>query len=595
MMKTFFLPVLLSFFFLIPSASFGQKKFKDSFRNIWVKSLGSSVEQKGTLNYHIPIRWRGDYPVLNKKYESSSYTYVYYVLKTEQTSEKMFSLYNDGDLHSFYTDSIKSIRNHAVDMGLLTSGAIVNFNFYNKGFKRKGEGILYLENVVDSKSDLFEVLVCSNCSDDKLRTQIQTYLAVKYGITLALKDKYYSSDNRKVWDEKLDKAYNNRIMGIARDDYFSLDQQASYSNTDTTFVVSKAKNTGIQPSTNMTYVLAGDNNGEKIFDTKSGIYKRRWLVQNKGEADVKIDLNWKITPDKESEYYLYNSQSTEVQNDLTDTLRLRFKDIEIKRDQYYYFTLEQRKPLKVKVFEDEKGLNKKYFIGINEVGKAPFYITATDSNTQQEYYFVSEGSSYDLESLPNATYAFTVRDVNGHQAELHNIAIDKPTTSLVSMAENWVLEGTKMLEIKPTYATANIDKQLKYEWYFQDKLISSSPRLFVNYSGAFTLVVSDAQGKKEHFGFTVSGNLQKQSALESQWVVSPNPVNRGEEFTVTYSFDSAKKVDFYIYTIDGKFILRKELGMVESASYNYTLQGATTYLIIPIINSKASIQKLIVK
>ncbi|MCP1995126.1 hypothetical protein [Flavobacterium sp. HSC-61S13] len=270
-MKTLFLPVLLSFFLLIPSDSVGQKKFKDSFRNIWVKSIGTSAEQKGTLNYHIPIRWRGDYPVLNKKYESSTYTYVYYVLKTEEASEKIFSLYHAGDLHSFYTDSIKSIRNHAVDMGLLTSGAMVNFNFYNKDFKKKGEGILYLENDVESKSDLFEVLVCSNCSDAKVRTQIQTYLAVKYGITLAQKDKYYSSDNRKVWDEKLDKAYNNRIMGIARDDYFGLDLEASYSNTDTAFVVSKSKNIGILPSTNMTYVLAGDNNGEKTFDTKSGI------------------------------------------------------------------------------------------------------------------------------------------------------------------------------------------------------------------------------------------------------------------------------------------------------------------------------------
>lgn len=595
MIRSLIFTTTFSLFILSSTNVFGQRKFKDSYRNIWIKSLGISEEQKASLNFYIPVRFRGDFPVLNKKYKSSKFTYVYYVLKTQTPSQKVFSLYNSGYLHSFYTDSIKSIVSQSVDVGLLSSGAMVNFNFYNKDYNKEQTGILYLDNPAVSEVELYEVLVCSTCDDRKIRNKIQTYLAVKYGITLAQKENYVASDERKVWDEELDSKYNHRIIGIARDDFFSLEQTASFSHIDTSFIVAKSKSQVADPMPNLAYVMVGDNDGEKKFDAQTGLYKRRWLVQNKGDSDVYLDLHWSIKPEREVEYYLHSRSDVVFRNEQQDSLRLSFKDILIKRGQNYYFTIEQKKPFEFKIFEDDKSLNKKYYLGVNDVGKAPFYITATDSDTQQEYYFVSQESTYPLEQLPPATYHFTVVDAGNHQAKLQHISLNAPDSSLVTLANHWLLENNKPLEITPNATTPNLKNDLTFEWYYQDKLISNSAKLTLNYPGSFTLQVSDKYGKKEHFGFTVSDKPKQDKRIESQWVVSPNPVERGEEFTVTYDFDSPKKVDFYIYTLDGKFILRKELGVVEKASFVYTLQGATTYLIIPIINSKASIQKLIVK
>jgi hypothetical protein len=117
----------------------------------------------------------------------------------------------------------------------------------------------------------------------------------------------------------------------------------------------------------------------------------------------------------------------------------------------------------------------------------------------------------------------------------------------------------------------------------------------VNYAGDFSLEVFDRKGRKEQFKFSVSAEQNEQINSESQWIVSPNPVNAGDEFTVTYHFESPKKVDFYIYTLEGKFVLRDQLGIIEGGSYPYTLHGKTTYLLIPIINTKVSTEKLIVK
>jgi hypothetical protein len=60
--------------------------------------------------------------------------------------------------------------------------------------------------------------------------KIQTYLAIKYGLTLHLQsatDKYVSSTNETVWT--YDPAYNSNIFGLARDDASGLYQKQSQS------------------------------------------------------------------------------------------------------------------------------------------------------------------------------------------------------------------------------------------------------------------------------------------------------------------------------------------------------------------------------
>ncbi|TDS56951.1 T9SS type A sorting domain-containing protein [Myroides indicus] len=590
--KIFFASLsLLTFFCSVPVR--GQKNFKDSHKVIWIKNIGTTADQDKGLNFHRPIQFSGDFVTLNKKYTSSVYSYVYYVLKSDKAEEKIFSLYYSGELHSFYTDKISSTLERPLDLNLLSQGAMVNFNFYNKNYKKdKKEGILYLENSYDkSLTELYEVLVCSSCADQELRNKIETYLAIKYGITLEQKQKYTGSDDRKVWDAKHNRDFNNRIIGIARDDYFGLEQTAGFSNTEDFFIVKRTETE--EKIKDKTYVLVGDNAGDKTFDKNTGKYKRRWLVQNHGDSDERIDVDILIQPDGESRYFLHTSDGAEIENHLADTLKLSFSDIAIGKGQFQYLTLEKRKEFNFSIEENTRGINKNHILGVNEAGTAPFYITATDLETREQYFFVSENTEFELEDLPSARYAFSVKDAEEKEAELKEIYLDFSQNKLISLASNWYLQGNKMMEIKPSLQGGK--KDLEYRWYFGDKLVSKTSTLFVNYAGDFSLEVFDRKGRKEQFKFSVSTEHDKQIDSESQWIVSPNPVNAGDEFTVTYHFESPKKVDFYIYTLEGKFVLRDQLGIIEGGSYSYTLHGKTTYLLIPIINTKVSTEKLIVK
>jgi len=70
-----------------------------------------------------------------------------------------------------------------------------------------------------------ELLVYSRVLTPLERRKAETYLAVKYGVSLS--NSYISSDDKLIWDYSANTAYNNRITGIMRDDASGLNQPFS--------------------------------------------------------------------------------------------------------------------------------------------------------------------------------------------------------------------------------------------------------------------------------------------------------------------------------------------------------------------------------
>lgn len=584
---------LLSFFTLFCFFTcFAQKKINDTHQLVWVKGLSTGFSEAG-FNYNTRIHVGGAFPVLNKKWATSQYSYVYYVVKSIKENEKLFSIYDDGALHTFYTDVIKSDLEVKVDLAYLAQGAIVNFNFVHANYSNKrGERIFYLDNTYDkSNTALYEVLICNDCGNPTTRNKIETYLALKYGITLDDKTKYWSSNEVQLWDAQLNSAFNNHIIGIAKDRYFGLEQLATASNEEPAVVLKKTDSE--EALVNQTFVLIGDNGKEKVFDPQNNRFKRQWLVQNKGEHDVTVDFSVAVAPEKDIDYYLYTAAGGEFAHDVEDTLQLSFKNITVTTQTATYWSIGRAKPFSIDVEQDTLGINHSYQLLTNGTGEPPYAIQATDLNTQEEYFFVAESMPFALDELPKSTYSLTVRDSQEQQATIESIALDFELSNLIVMPATWTLNGRDLLVIQPQLKTPNTS--YGYRWYLGDRVISTAPVLRVNYPGTFALEVVDHKGKYQRFGFTVAQETQRNPALDEHWLVSPNPVKAGEEFTVHYVFGSEKHVDFYIYTLEGKFIQREKHGLIKGGTYAYRLAGRTTYVLVSIINNKTSIQKLIVK
>lgn len=96
--------------------------------------------------------------------------------------------------------------------------------------------------------------------------KINSYLAVKYGISLDKSSKYYNSNNIEIWEEDANSVYNNYVFGIGRDDNTGLYQKQSVNIDDNTFTIylgslatTNKENTSIINS-DKSYVIVGSNN-----------------------------------------------------------------------------------------------------------------------------------------------------------------------------------------------------------------------------------------------------------------------------------------------------------------------------------------------
>ncbi len=165
-----------------------------------------------------------------------------------------------------------------------------------------------------------EIVTYANFSHNTTqRYQVESYLAIKYGITLL--HNYVSSTGATVWNLATDPAYNTNIAGIGRDDNGGLSQKESKSSSVTpdilTLYIGPAKttnqnnNTGSFTSGDKSFFIAANNNAPFMFPNAgsrqhhqkpAGIccrLQREWMAQmsNFTNTDLKLEFDFNvITP-----------------------------------------------------------------------------------------------------------------------------------------------------------------------------------------------------------------------------------------------------------------------------------------------------------
>ncbi|MEQ8714919.1 MAG: LamG-like jellyroll fold domain-containing protein [Cyclobacteriaceae bacterium] len=132
------------------------------------------------------------------------------------------------------------------------------------------------------------------------RERIESYLAIKYGITLS--DDYLASDGGTVWNTTTNAGYNDDIAGIGRDDFSGLDQRKSRTiNADS--LVTMALDDLDAPmafADNDAWLVWGNDDGLTTFTASidnantgtSSRMERIWRVQETGTVGtVELALN----------------------------------------------------------------------------------------------------------------------------------------------------------------------------------------------------------------------------------------------------------------------------------------------------------------
>lgn len=181
--------------------------------------------------------------------------------------------------------------------------------FTKSDINRKISPIVFLNKKTDKKLLIPEILVFDHILSPIDQQKIETYLSIKYGITIndISEKNYISSVNNIIWNSKKNKNYNFRITGLGRDDAFGLYQKQSKNADDSHIVMAldslkltNIYNTGTLE--NKSFLLWGDNNQELKFkevDLLSQHPKRdmvrMWKVQKKTPGNLPMSSSLYLT------------------------------------------------------------------------------------------------------------------------------------------------------------------------------------------------------------------------------------------------------------------------------------------------------------
>lgn len=153
---------------------------------------------------------------------------------------------------------------------------------------------------------ILEQIVYGTVLHDTMRNRINTYLAIKYGISLdqTTATHYVSTDGKKIWNANANSTYKNNIAGIGRDDAEGLLQKQSMNSSGgfqavvslSSSIASTNKDNTAGFSTDISYLTWGDNGQSSAFSTSitnnlpfgvSGVVRmaRVWKFQKTGTVD----------------------------------------------------------------------------------------------------------------------------------------------------------------------------------------------------------------------------------------------------------------------------------------------------------------------
>ena len=164
-----------------------------------------------------------------------------------------------------------------------------------------------VNNVYFFDGKIGEVIVYNSVLSAADRNKVESYLAIKYGLTLdqTVATDYVITDGTVIWNATTNSTHNNDIAGIGQDDDTELIQPQSQSvNTD--YMVTIGNGSDI---TNMEFLVWGNDDGSlSIISTEipgaglpaetDGRLEREWRVDETGDVgtvDISFDLSKQTT------------------------------------------------------------------------------------------------------------------------------------------------------------------------------------------------------------------------------------------------------------------------------------------------------------
>lgn len=522
---------------------------------------------------------------------------------------------------SLSTKKIVSDKEIFLNKGNSKTGASISYIFNKSSLTGKKDGKLLFDEMLyedkEFKNQLLELIYVPKVLNTKEKNIVESYLAIKYGISLNEGQNYLNSKRDTIWNAKNNNSFYNRVTGIGKDAILGLDQkQSSNSLKDgLTIGINKIEKTNSDNKAVLadhTSLMWGDNGGQCLLEKESnGIEKRMkriWKMETKSNnpenfntqilIDKKLmvleneqnshatDIMWLAIDTTKSSEFNY-THAKYIRATVNDDTKIIFDNIKFYANANYLFTIVKAPDFFVTNAVEKPNclIGKDGKLNIGMVGgTAPYKIHIVSNNYDEELFCNDEQMK--IENLSIGSYSLVVID-NNKKTQKNNFVIDAFDENEISLDPIWYLADDSV-KIIPKISAGVTD----FAWLFEGNVVSTDKEFEAKSSGNYLLKVGNKLGCKKEIPFKV---IEKVRQNNSGYAIYPNPLVANENFTIQFNLKEASDVSIRIVDMNGRIINYKELGSIEKYQFNERLTVSDTYLIVVSINGVVETNKLIVR
>jgi len=452
-----------------------------------------------------------------------------------------------------------------------------------------------------------EVLLYDRILDADEQVRVASYMALKYGITLAEPGASYQlSSGERVWDGASYSAYHHNIAGLARDDRSGLLQKkAASSNTAGLLAFSTTDSLFDQAC-----FLWGDNNELLMNDTRKAgqplLLKRKWLAVEHGlrdsfSASVFLDAKQLDVPlPPHAIYWLAIDHAGKGEFDPATTEYVPMNGFDAKgqasfsniswmpnSDGRLSFSFAIGGPLLASVAQVQPTCNQPA-TGRLDIklwgGRAPYQVAVF---AEQRPVYVQETNQRQVAvpSLAPGYYRLKITDRDGNvyadSIYLNNSDGPRP----ISLDAEYSLSPGEQRTLD---ASEQMEANLAYEWTGPNDFHSISPHVTLTAEGRYTIRVS-------RNGCSYAQDILVNRLLPGPFKtinVYPNPSSG--QFTIALALHKPSAVSMSIYTDDGRLVLRRQLSGFTYYNFTEQLNATGAYYIEFSVGRDKSTTKLLI-
>ena len=432
---------------------------------------------KKQLNFNPIVDFSKD--KILKKYKNivTKKSTLFVVFKSNEEAENILLTIQRGSFKA--TLSNKKIicdKDVSLNKGNPKTGTLVSYLFNKNSLLGKKNGSIEFDDLLlndkEFKNQLVELIYIPRFLKETEKNIIESYLAIKFGISLNEDKSYYNAKGDKIWDVKENKGFNKHVTGIGKEDFLGLNQMQSCNSLADGLTIgidkielSNAKNKAIVAD--KTFIVWGDNGKNTLLvkqeNSEEKRIKRIWKLNTKSSDDlsyktqIKIDKklmvleNDSYSPDRDFIWIAMDStQSTEfnyanakyikaTQNDENEVV---FDKVNFSTNTSYLFTIVKAPEYLInQIFNSSKLDNKNQSASGYKLFPNP---VVTNENFSVQF---------NLKEASNVTIQIT--DVNGKivkskdlgliDSHLYNESLSVSGTYLVLVSINGIVEANKLI------------------------------------------------------------------------------------------------------------------------------------------------------